>query len=129
MKEQILDLRRQGLSYRQIEAQLGVSKSLINYYCAPTGKATALSGQRIRRRSIWDEVQEIKTASGCTQCTEKHPACLDFHHKDPSTKLFEVSGRGLTNHSRSAILDEIAKCEVLCANCHRKHHWNERIRD
>jgi len=30
------------------------------------------------------------------------------------------------NWSRKRILDEVAKCIVLCANCHRKMHWVER---
>lgn len=42
---------------------------------------------------------------------------LDFHHRDPSTKLFSFGG-SLTR-SREAVLIEAAKCDLLCANCHR----------
>jgi hypothetical protein len=54
-------------------------------------------------------------------CGEKHPAALDFHHTDPSTKKASVGS--LNMDSIAAINAEIAKCIVLCSNCHRKLHW------
>lgn len=74
--------------------------------------------QSVTRHERKLAVQAIKVASGCVQCGEKHPACLDFHHKDPATK---TRGIGVMVRMED-ILAEIAKCDVLCANCHRKHH-------
>lgn len=58
----------------------------------------------------------------CTRCGEDHPACLDFHHVDEK----EVGVAEMVNRafSRDAILDEISKSEVLCANCHRREHYD-----
>jgi hypothetical protein len=61
---------------------------------------------------------------GCMECGEGHPACLDFHHKDPTEKAFAISRGG--GRSRESFLAEIAKCDLLCANCHRKRHFNEK---
>jgi hypothetical protein len=44
-------------------------------------------------------------------------AALEFHHLDPSTKLFPLSMRGLTK-SIETCRREAAKCVLLCANCH-----------
>lgn len=44
---------------------------------------------------------------------------MDFDHLDGSTKLAKVSS--LTSFQQ--ILDEAAKCEVVCANCHRLRTW------
>ena len=64
-----------------------------------------------------------KETLACIRCGEDHPACLDFHHRDPNQKEIEVSrGPGL-GWSKERILNEIAKCDVLCANCHRKYHY------
>lgn len=46
------------------------------------------------------------------------PACMDFHHRDPSQKAFSI-GRKMDSVSRARILLEIQKCDLLCANCHR----------
>jgi len=61
----------------------------------------------------------------CDRCVETHPWCLEFHHLDPTTKIATVSSlvRGL--RSRQIILDEVSKCICLCANCHRKLHHEE----
>jgi hypothetical protein len=62
-------------------------------------------------------VNSIKIESGCVDCGfNSHPEALQFDHIDPSTKLFAIA-KGLTR-SWAAILAEIEKCEVRCANCH-----------
>jgi hypothetical protein len=51
--------------------------------------------------------------------------CLQFHHIDPGTKEIELSTAISRGWSKKRILAEVAKCIVLCANCHLKHHWRE----
>lgn len=53
------------------------------------------------------------------ECGESDPAALDFDHDDPSIKNFTI-GRQVANLSDEKLLDEIEKCTVRCANCHRK---------
>lgn len=80
---------------------------------------------RNRDKKIKDWLQDYKKTLECEECGENHPACLDFHHIDPSQKSFSL-GRINKFLSKQLIKDEIAKCRVLCSNCHRKKHWNER---
>jgi hypothetical protein len=57
----------------------------------------------------------------CTQCGESHPACLDFHHV--GEKTMDISR--MVNHgfSRESIREEMDSCVTICANCHRKEHY------
>jgi hypothetical protein len=75
-----------------------------------------------RRRKEW---AEFKATLSCTQCGENHPATLDFHHTDPTQKDNGVYRLISSGHFKRAH-EEIKKCIVLCANCHRKHHYEER---
>jgi hypothetical protein len=52
----------------------------------------------------------------CVGCGETNPVVLEFDHL--RDKSFSTGGK-LTTHKWQAILDEIEKCEVVCANCHR----------
>ena len=53
----------------------------------------------------------------CADCGEADPIVLEFDHlKD---KAFNI-GASLSGRSWASILDEIAKCDVVCANCHRR---------
>lgn len=70
-------------------------------------------------------VRERKAALGCKECGEKHPACLEFHHRDKEAKSFNVGMAVARNWTLSRIEAEMAKCDVLCANCHRKLHDHE----
>jgi hypothetical protein len=74
-----------------------------------------------RRAPIRGAVDRIKIASGCVDCGYRaHPAALDFDHLDPSTKIAAVSAMVYSlRKSWPEIESEIAKCEVVCANCHR----------
>lgn len=66
---------------------------------------------------------EFKKSLKCVQCGEDHPGCLEFHHQDPTTKEVEISKAISNRWSPERIMKEIDKCEVLCSNCHKKHHW------
>jgi hypothetical protein len=43
---------------------------------------------------------------------------MDFHHRDSTTKSFSL-GWGVTNVGRQRLIQEIAKCDLYCAVCHR----------
>jgi hypothetical protein len=88
------------------------------YYAARNTRA-----EREKRKWFDDE---IVAKSKCLKCGENHPGCLDFHHRDPSDKHMEVTKMVKAKCSKAKILKEIAKCDVLCANCHRKLHYEER---
>ena len=53
----------------------------------------------------------------CSDCGEADPLVLEFDHL--GDKLFNVSA-GIRDRSWPSALDEIDKCEVVCANCHRR---------
>jgi hypothetical protein len=62
-------------------------------------------------------IQAMKNVP-CADCGQRFdPVCMDFDHRDPSQKQFTIAG----GYSRSleALLDEIAKCDIVCANCRR----------
>ena len=50
---------------------------------------------------------------------DKNISALDFHHIDPSTKKFTLSD---THHSWEETKEELDKCILVCANCHREIH-------
>jgi hypothetical protein len=81
-----------------------------------------------RQRTIVTWFAELKASLACRRCGEDHPACLQFHHSDAKQKEISVADAVRRGFGRKRMLAEIAKCEVLCANCHAKHHARERQR-
>lgn len=79
----------------------------------------------VNRRKVNEWYQEYKGTLHCSRCPEDHVSTLEFHHPDPSKKDGNIS-EIVVKGSRKNLLSEIDKCEVLCSNCHRKHHWNEK---
>lgn len=55
----------------------------------------------------------------CVDCGVGDPVLLDFDHRDPSTKRSEVA-RLASRKPWPQVLAEIQKCDVRCANCHRR---------
>lgn len=69
-------------------------------------------------KAAWRD--KVKVERGCKKCGyNAHPNALDFHHRPGVLKLFTLGGPGFANRSWAAIEEEIEKCDVLCANCHR----------
>lgn len=80
-------------------------------------KQLAYQQKRIGRRRYWLNYYKLKV--GCVSCGYKEAACaLDFDHKDVYNKSFPISGGGLARTLKS-LFQEIRKCEIVCANCHR----------
>lgn len=65
---------------------------------------------------------EYKKGLECQICGEKHSACLDFHHRDPDKKELNIA-HAVGGYGIETIMNEITKCDILCANCHRKLHY------
>ena len=55
----------------------------------------------------------------CLDCGVDDPVVLEFDHRDPRTKLTEVS-RLIVSKRWLRVLAEIEKCDVRCINCHRR---------
>jgi len=70
---------------------------------------------------------ELKKTLKCENCPEDRYWVLDFHHRDPNKKDIEVS-KLIRLGSKKKILNEIKKCKVLCSNCHRDLHYQEKMR-
>ena len=76
----------------------------------------------------WDKEYKKKVYSlliemskdGCIECGEKHFACLQYNHIEPETKTDSISNMIRNTKGIDLILEEIKKCEILCANCHAK---------
>jgi len=79
-----------------------------------------------QQKNIKIFINDYKSNLKCERCSENHISCLDFHHIDPNKKEICISNICRTGWGKERILKEINKCTVLCANCHRKLHWNTR---
>ena len=178
--ESIILLRKQGKSYREIENELGCSKSLISYVCKKemlndiglysgkklnddeiemlkefykkntieeTMKEFNVSRSTVKKYSInkrftFDNDDERRKANyqhvknfrqktkqkaveykggKCLICKyDKCISALEFHHLDPNEKDFGLSQN--LSKAWSKIVEEIDKCVLICANCHREVH-------
>lgn len=102
----------------------GTTKTLVEFY--------GDSGHRVRHHCRECErkkmaqlyaankvfIQEYKLSRGCTDCGyNAHPEALEFDHLPEFVKKFNISAN--ISRPREQLEREIAKCEVVCANCHR----------
>jgi hypothetical protein len=70
--------------------------------------------RKVLRQFVWDFLKEHP----CIDCGETDPIVLEFDHL--SDKKWSIADVASHNVSQKKLNEEIAKCEVRCANCHRK---------
>lgn len=89
-------------------------------------KETSRRNGKLRRQAKRAWWVNLRQSLNCARCSENHPATLDFRHIDPTQK--DRSLRDLIDggYSLKRIEAELAKCIVLCSNCHRKEHYDKR---
>ena len=91
-------------------------------------KSKHIAYVRNRDKKIKDWFKDYKKSLQCEDCGENHPACLDFHHVNPKEKSFAL-GRANKFLSVKLLENEIAKCRLLCSNCHRKEHYRQKEKE
>lgn len=83
---------------------------------------SAAEHQRKWTQGVREEVRKAKDKP-CADCGVEYPYyVMDFDHREGEIKQYNVNkmpGR----HGLPAILREIAKCDVVCSNCHRRRTW------
>lgn len=109
-----------GWQRRKIRVAQGLSRYT-------PGEAASRKASNVRRAVVRTQeniqfVTELKMTLGCSDCGYKeHPAALDFDHLPGHVKRRSIS-RMLRMH-RNTLMVELAKCEVVCSNCHRVRTW------
>tara|TARA_Y100000310_G_scaffold56232_1_gene51557 strand:+ start:9789 stop:10259 length:471 start_codon:yes stop_codon:yes gene_type:complete len=74
---------------------------------------------RKERKEKLIELKGGKCKCGYNKCI----ASLEFHHRDPEEKEFNLNAGGLLK-PWNRVLKEADKCDLLCANCHAELHYN-----
>lgn len=81
-------------------------------------------GERRRREAVRKFVWDYKSTHPCVDCGEADPIVLEFDHRDGSLKSFNVGAQ--MARAISVIKEEMDKCDVRCANCHRRKTYRDR---
>lgn len=97
-------------------------------------KTEYIARSQARKFEIRKRIFEKLSGSSCIECSESRIECLDFHHRDSAQKEFCISLAPDMGVGDERLESEIAKCDILCANCHRVHTakefgWYTRSRD
>ena len=83
----------------------------------------------VNKRKLKNKQRAITILGGkCSVPTCGYNKCIDaleFHHINPKEKDTDVC-KILGREWSEKIEEEIGKCKLLCSNCHKEHHWNER---
>jgi hypothetical protein len=67
-----------------------------------------------------DLIKQYLLDKSCIDCGIADPIVLEFDHRNPEEKSHDVSNMVGWCFSKENILEEIAKCDIRCANCHRR---------
>jgi hypothetical protein len=88
-------------------------------------KEDLYAAQKRHRTQVRAHLFEYLSEKSCIDCGEKDPVVLEFDHKNRKDK-FKIIAKMLSGHySWNSILTEIKKCDVRCANCHRRKTYIE----
>lgn len=94
----------------------------------PDGKDSDVLEHKLKRLTRREYIDTKKTNIPCADCGQIfHPVCMDFDHiPGRGPKLFTIA-RWVSGSIAKGLIDaEIAKCDIVCAICHRLRTWVER---
>jgi len=74
------------------------------------------------RKELIELINTYKS-KGCSKCPENEACCIAFHHRNPQEKDMDISRAVMNGWSFEKMENEIAKCDIVCHNCHAKIHF------
>lgn len=89
----------------------------------PVDDEGAKPSAKAERLRAW--TRTYKREHGCLRCDAEDPRCLQFHHVDE--KRASVSSLISDSAPAATVREEVDRCTVLCANCHRIEHREEAV--
>lgn len=110
------------MPYSDQESQKSAQRS---WYERNKKRTYARSKERRERDFAWLDEQKAKPCMDCGRAFP--PFVMEFHHRDRSEKVMGVS-QMIIQRSRSAVVDEIEKCDLVCSNCHKIREYAENNR-
>jgi hypothetical protein len=88
----------------------------VRYYW--THRAEEIERVMSRQRATVEWLRDLRRVP-CADCGKTNPPyVMDFDHRDPSAKSFSLLADATLLKNRDVLLAEVAKCDVVCANCH-----------
>ena len=94
-------------------------KSNLHYI---NNKENYMTRQEKKRQENTFKLDSLKKY--CLMCGDMRKYVLEFHHKEIKDKEYTIAA--ITNYPWLTIEKEVQKCIVLCANCHKELHFNEK---
>lgn len=97
------------------------------YYEANKAKVKARAREHTdtMRRRVRAWLLEYLQTHHCVDCGESNPIVLEFDHHTPTDKHFNIGDATSRGFSLKRVIAEVAKCEVRCANCHRRKTYKD----
>jgi hypothetical protein len=96
-------------------------KTIYNTQVCCSIKCSKAKYQKENRGDTYRASRELvyadKIVKGCSRCPERRPSCLQYHHLNPDTKVAGI-GTMMQRYHPDKVAAEMAKCILLCANCH-----------
>jgi len=115
-------------SSRKVGEKFGLNRQTVCKYIV-TNKKIKMSEEDSKKNNSksvinWRKDKKkrlIEYKGGCCEICgyNKCVTALDFHHKDPKTKDFTISGK---SYSFERLKNEVDKCILVCSNCHSEIH-------
>ena len=102
----------------------------VRYYAQNRERQLKLANERRRRYvKIKKEIVYKLKDEPCTDCGQRYPHyVMDFDHRKGTKKTANIAHLISQNYfSKEKLLDEISKCDLVCANCHRIRTYKEKL--
>lgn len=127
LKEAILFLRAEGMSYNQIQYVLMCAKSTVSYHVGDGVKEKNQARVANTRAAIRQWLKDEKENYPCTDCGNYYRYyVMQFDHLPQFEKKFHLASFKDYTQSLDVVKEERAKCDLVCANCHAERTHKRR---
>lgn len=89
-----------------------------HYYLLGSGKESRKRSRDRNRRKCQEIVMDLVKRSSCADCGTTDHRVFEFDHRDAAQKSGNISNL-VAGGQRLKLLEEIKKCDIVCASCHR----------